>query len=98
MKVMISINKSKVPFDELMEAARNDVPLINEFAYEWKIWLENKEEGLIGGIYFFEDEEAFKKSSSERKAKGALPPLIDNVSKYFFDVNEDMSRMNKAPI
>ena len=99
MKIMISIRKSKVPYDELMEACRKDVPLINnEVEMEWKIWLVNKEEGLIGGIYYFEDEEAFKKSMTNAKPKGALPPLIENVSTHFFDVIEDLSIANKAPL
>jgi hypothetical protein len=101
MKVMISINKSKVPWDELMEACRKDAPLINEAqgdAMEWKIWLENKEESLIGGIYYFKDEEDFKKRMVKGKAKGVLPPLLENVSSQVFDVNVDLSRVNKAPI
>jgi len=96
---MISIRKSKVPYDELMEACRKDVPLINnEVEMEWKIWLINKEEGLIGGIYYFEDEEAFKKSMTNAKAKGVLPPLIENLSTQVFDVIEDLSKVNKAPL
>ena len=98
LKIMISINKSKVPYDEMMEACRNDIPLINEVDMEWKIWLENKEEGIIGGIYCYRDEEAFEKSMSQGKAKGLLPPLIENISKQVFNVNEDLSKLNKAPI
>jgi len=99
MKIMISIRKSKVPYDELMEACRKDVPLINnEVEMEWKIWLINKEEGLIGGIYYFEDEEAFKKSMTNAKAKGVLPHLIENLSTQVFDVIEDLSKVNKAPL
>ena len=101
MKVMISINKSKVPWDELMEACRKDAPLINEAqgdSMEWKIWIENKEEGLIGGIYYLEDEEDFKKRSVIGKAKSIIPPLIENVFSQVIDVNEELSKVNKAPI
>ena len=98
MKIMISINKSKVPFNELIDAARHDLHLLNEMEMEWKIWLENEEEGLIGGIYCFKDEEAFNKSMARGKAKGHLPPLVENVSKHVFDVNEYLSKENKAPI
>ena len=98
MKIKISINKSKVPYDELMEACRKDTPLMNKMEIEWKIWLVNKEEGLIGGIYYFEDEEAFNKSAAKLKPKGHLPPLIENVSTQVFDVIEDFSKINKAPI
>jgi hypothetical protein len=98
LKVLISIVKSKAPWDELIKAAKKDVPLINETKMKWKIWLENKEEGLLGGIYFFEDEEAFMKSMAEGKAKGVLPPLIETVYSQVIDVNEELSKLNKAPI
>jgi hypothetical protein len=98
LKIMISLNKSKVPYEELIEAARRDVPLINDAKMEWKIWLENKEERIIGGIYCFKDEEDFKKSLARGKAKGFLPPLIENISNQVFDINENLSKMNKAPI
>lgn len=98
MKIKISINKSKVPYDELMEACKKDTPFMNEMEIEWKIWLINKEEGLIGGIYYFEDEEAFNKSAAKLKPKGHLPPLIENVSTHVFDVIEDLSKINKAPL
>jgi hypothetical protein len=98
MKIKISINKSKVPYDELLEASRKDTPLFNEMEIEWKIWLVNKEEGLIGGIYYFEDEEAYNKSAAKLKHKGVLPPLVENISSHVFDVIEDISKLNKAPL
>ena len=98
MKIMISLNKSKVPYDELMDASRHDVPLINNLALEWKIWFENKEEGIIGGIYCFKDSEAFEKSFAQEHPKGLLPPSVENISRQVFDIIEDLSKMNKAPI
>ena len=47
MKILFSIAKSKVPYDELMEAFSKDAPLFKEAGVTWKIWLENKEEGLV---------------------------------------------------
>ena len=101
MKVMVSVNKSKVPWDELMEQCRKTAPFINEAmgdSMKWKIWIENKEEGLIGGVYCFEDEKEFKKRSVEGKAKDRLPTLIENIYSQVFDVNVDLSRVNKASI
>jgi hypothetical protein len=95
---MISLNKSKVPWDELMNAAKHDVPLINEIDMEWKIWLQDRDEGIIGGIYCFQDEESFKKSMAQGKAEGLLPPLIEKISNQVIEVNLDLSRENKAPI
>ena len=98
MKIKISIHKSKVPYEELMDACRKDAPLFNEMALEWKMWLVNKEEGLIGGIYYFEDEETYKKSEEPKREKSYLLPLIENVYSQIFDVNEELSKFNKAPI
>ena len=98
---MISVNKSKVPWNELMEQCRKTAPFINEVmgdSMEWKIWIENKEEGLIGGVYYFEDEEEFKKRMVEGKSKDRLPTLIENIYSQVFDVNVDLSRVNKASI
>lgn len=98
MKIMISLNKSKVHYDELMDACRHDAPLFNEMALEWKIWVENKEEGIIGGIYYFKDQEAFEKSNAQARAKGRAPHMTENISKQVFDVIEDLSKETKAPI
>ena len=81
-----------------MEAARIDAPDMNEMEIEWKIWLLDKEEGFIGGIYYFEDEEAYKKSMEPLREKALLPKLIDNVFSKVLDVDEDLSKFNKAPI
>ena len=98
MKVRIGINKFKVPYEELMEAVRKDAPMFNEMALEWKIWLINKEENLIAGVYLCKDEEALEKSLQERKSESHLVPLIENISSNVFDVIEDVSKLNKAPI
>ncbi len=99
MKIKITQLKSKVPYDELMEAFRKDAPLFNEMDVTWKIWLENKEEGLIGSIMYFKDQEAFDKYPDPEIAKrGLAPPMIEMVSSQVFDVIEDLSQVNNAPI
>lgn len=81
-----------------MEAVRKDAPMFNEMAFKWKIWLVNKEEGLIAGVYYCEDEEALEKSLQEKKSESHLYPLVENISSNVFDVIEDVSKLNKAPI
>jgi len=98
LKVKISINKSKVPWDELMEAARTGASDFNEMDIEWKMWLVDKEESLIGGVYYFEDEESYKKSMEPLREKALLPKLIDNVFSITIDVDEELSKFNKTPI
>ena len=93
---MYSIVKSKVPYDELMEAFRKDAPLFND---AWKIWLENKEEGLVGGIYYFKTQEAFDKYPTPELMKNGIGhQMIERVSTQVFDVIEDLSKVNNAPI
>jgi hypothetical protein len=101
MKVKISINKSKVPWDELMETARQCAPDVNKMDIEWKMWLVDKEKGLIGGVYYFEDEEAYKKSIeplSKTVNSKMIMSSIDNVYSITIDVDEELSKYNKAPV
>jgi hypothetical protein len=81
-----------------MDACRKDAPLFNEMAIEWKLWLINEEEGLIGGIYYFDDEEAYKKTEKSKRNESYLLPLIENVFSKTFEVNKELSKVNKAPI
>ena len=62
MKVRIGINKFKGSYEEMIEAVRKDAPMFNEMALTWKIWLVNKEESLLAGVYLCEDEEALERS------------------------------------
>ena len=108
MKVKISINKSKVPWDELMETSRICAPDVNKMAIDWKMWLVDKEKGLIGGIYCFEDEDSYKKSvealvngqagEEERERSERIMSSIDNVYSITIDVDEELSKVNNAPI
>ena len=97
-----------MPWDELMETAKICAPDLNETAIEWKMWLVDKEKGLIGGIYYFEDEEAYKKSmeaiasgqvgEEERERSKRIMSSIDNVYSITIDVDEELSKVNNTPI
>ena len=96
---MFSIVKSKVPCEELMDAFSKDAPLFNEAGVTWKIWLENKEEGLVGGIYYFKTQEALDNfPTPELMKKGIGHTMVERVSSHVFDVVEDLSLVNNAPI
>ena len=98
MKVRIGINKFKGSYEEMIEAVRKDAPMFNEMTLTWKIWLVNKEESLLAGVYLCEDEEALERSLQERKSESQVVPMIENISSHVFDVIEDVSKLNKAPI
>lgn len=69
----------------------------NEPGMIWKIWTENKEDQLAGGIYLFEDEESarayLKMHSARLKEMG-----IKEVRGRIFDVNIPLSVINKSPV
>jgi len=98
LKVRIGVNKYKGPYEEMMEAVRKDAPMFNEMALEWKIWLVNKEENLLAGVYLCKDEEALEKSLQERKSESQIVPLIQKISSHVFEIIEDVSKLNKAPL
>lgn len=87
------------PFGEqLSNNLRTIADSINqEPGFIWKIWTENANEKLAGGVYLFEDEASAKsylKMHSERlTAIGAT-----NIRGYIFDINEPLSNVNKGPI
>jgi hypothetical protein len=63
----------------------------------WKIWTENSRTGDCGGVYLFTNE-----SSANNFLKEHLPRLeslgFKNVRAKVLDVNEDLSRITRAPI
>lgn len=69
----------------------------NEPGFLWKIWTENKQDQLAGGIYLFEDEataNAYLQMHSARlKEMG-----IKDVRGQIFDVNIPLSAINKFPV
>ena len=98
LKVKITQLKLKVPYDELMERFKKDAPLFNEVGITWKIWMENKEEGLLGSIMLFKDLEAFDNYPNHPIQKNAPRHMFEVVSSQAFDVIEDISLVNNAPI
>lgn len=69
----------------------------NEPGFIWKIWTENQQDQLAGGIYLFEDEasaDAYLKMHSARlKELG-----VKEVRGQIFDVNMALSTINKSPV
>ena len=87
------------PFGEEMSNMLADLAesINNEPGMIWKIWTENKEDQLAGGIYLFEDEESarayLKMHSARLKEMG-----IKEVRGRIFDVNVPLSVINKSPV
>lgn len=63
----------------------------------WKIWTENSETGEGGGIYLFEDEASATAYLEEHTARLEGFGVTDIRAKLF-EVNEQLSHLNAAPI
>lgn len=81
---------------EMSEAFRGLAESINdEPGFLWKVWIEDQAAGLSGGIYLFESRdqaEAYVAMHTERLAGFG----ISEVTVTYSDVNEELSRLNRA--
>lgn len=84
--------------DEMASALRG---LAESIAHEpgliWKIWTENKEAGVAGGIYLFEDlpnAEAYLAMHTKRLTDVGVPVVTGKA----FMVNEALSLIDRAPL
>lgn len=80
----------------MTEAFRGLAESINdEPGFLWKVWIEDQAAGLSGGIYLFESRdqaEAYVAMHTERLAGFG----ISEVTVTYSDVNEELSRLNRA--
>ncbi|MCG3728708.1 monooxygenase [Vibrio cincinnatiensis] len=87
------------PFGEEMATALAELAesINHEQGFIWKIWTENQQDNVAGGIYLFENQhsaEAYLEMHSARlSAMG-----ITNIRGIIFDVNLPLSQINQAPI
>ena len=63
----------------------------------WKIWLENKEDGTISGLYYFKDGADLEEYKSSDMYK-QVPPIFEVISSKTYDLLEDFSKVTRAPI
>jgi hypothetical protein len=81
---------------ELTEAARELArDIANEDGLVWKIWLENREIGQVGGIYLFEDAAAagrYRVKHEHRLAAMGLTGVMADA----FSVNAELSVLTMA--
>ena len=78
-------------------------PLAQQFAdvpgCQWKIWLMNESRNEAGGIYLFEDEEAFENfRQSELAAMVKSHPALSNFSMKDFTILDEVSKVTRAPL
>lgn len=63
----------------------------------WKIWTENPDTGRAGGIYLFADADAAR-AYLEMHAKRLAGFGIANIRTELFGVNQELSRIDRAPL
>ena len=84
------------------EAAKNYVEPINQYpGLLWKIWAFDDEKMIATGIYLYKDEEsaqAAKKRTEDTYEAGNFPEDMKDIKITIWDVQEELSRANRAPI
>ena len=87
------------PYGEAMvEAMQSLARTINdEPGFRWKLWTEDAEAKLAGGVYLFDSREQadayLDKHGQRLKALG-----IDGIEARVLEVNEGLSRINHGPL
>nr|WP_299243440.1 monooxygenase [uncultured Halomonas sp.] len=87
------------PFGEAMvEAMQSLARTINdEPGFRWKLWTQDAEAKLAGGIYLFDTREqasAYLDKHSRRLGEMG----VENIESRIFEINEDLSGINHAPL
>ena len=87
------------PFAEEMSNAMIELAkdIANEPGLVWKIWTESKAQGMAGGIYLFDNEKDAKRYIEKHEARLASFG-IKGIRSVIFNVNEPLSRIDKAPL
>ncbi len=87
------------PWGNEMTTALRDLAesIANEPGLIWKLWTENQAVGEAGGIYLFEDlpnAEAYLTMHTKRLMSFG----VQRVNGKIFEVNERLSRIDRAPL
>ena len=87
------------PWGDDMAAAFRDLAGIigRSPGLRWKIWTENEEEGLSGGIYLFENDESAQAYLEEHTARLEGFGISDIRAKLFY-VNEPLTSLTSGPV
>lgn len=87
------------PFGEEMATALAELAksINHEQGVIWKIWTENKQNQIAGGIYLFEDQHSAETYLAMHSARLSAMG-ITNIRGIIFDVNLPLSQINQAPV
>lgn len=87
------------PWGQEMTKIMNDLAqsIAQEPGLIWKIWTENESANEAGGIYLFQDKpsaQAYLEMHTARLESFGIP----HVNGKIFAVNDDLSRIDNAPV
>lgn len=84
--------------DEMASQLKALADSINqEDGFIWKIWTENQQEALGGGIYLFTDEHsATKYLEMHRQRLHGMG--VTGIRGVIFDINSTLTAINKGPV
>ncbi|NLY33682.1 MAG: monooxygenase [Alcaligenaceae bacterium] len=87
------------PWGQEMSKAMNDLArsIAQEPGLIWKIWTENESANEAGGIYLFQDKPsalAYLEMHTARLKSFGIPQVNGKI----FAVNDDLSRIDNAPV
>jgi hypothetical protein len=87
------------PFGENMTNAMTDLAkdISNESGLIWKIWTENQEENIAGGIYLFDnlnDAQRYLDKHTKRLQSFGISDITGKI----FNINEELSSINNFNI
>ncbi len=90
---------SRGPWGEEMAAAYADLAqdIAAQPGLRWKIWTENAEQGMAGGIYLFEDA-ASAHAYADMHTRRLQGFGVSGIRALFFDVNESLTATTRGPL
>nr|WP_298412207.1 monooxygenase [uncultured Halomonas sp.] len=86
------------PFDEAMvEAMQSLARSINdEPGFRWKLWTQDAEAKLAGGVYLFDTREQAR-AYLDKHSRRLNEMGIEDIQSRIFEVNESLSAINHGP-
>lgn len=87
------------PWGEEMAAAYAELAqdIAAQPGLRWKIWTENAEQEMAGGIYLFEDA-ASAHAYADMHTRRLQGFGVTGIRALFFDVNETLTRTTRGPL
>ena len=92
-----SISKSDADQAERMAAAARKIAQIP--GLHWKIWVYDEDARVAGGMYLFDSEDSARGwGEGPMEASLSAHPGIGNITKRYFDVDEELSQLTHGPV